>query len=343
MEHSGPVIGVDPHLDTFDLVAVDGLDRVLIAQHCANTPVGWTQAAEIADRFDISVVGIEGASGYGAALARKLTRSGLRVVDVPTRVTASRRRSQGGAKNDQIDARVVARAVLADRANRWADTPGLETLRVLTHRRESLVRAQTRDINALRALLIDLDPSQAATLRRLRSTRAFIKLTGLQTQPDPAGEVTAQLIRELGADCVRRLNQIRDLQRLMRAHMPQVGQQLIDGIVGCGVITAATLLGELAGTDGFATDAKYATWCGAAPLDASSGRQQYHRLNRGGNRQTNRAIHTIVLTQLAQGGQAADYITRRQQDGLSRRSAIRAAKRHVARRIWKTIHQHQLT
>ncbi|MCH7585229.1 MAG: IS110 family transposase [Acidobacteria bacterium] len=343
MEHAGPVIGVDPHLDTFDLVAVDALDRMLMTKHCENTPAGWAQAAAVAERFGITTVGIEGASGYGAALARTLVRTGLRVMDVPTRVTASGRRTQASGKNDQIDARIVARAVLANRANQWADTPELETLRVLTHRRESLVKAQTRDINALRALLVELDPPKAAQLRRLRSTRAFNQLIDLEPQPESAAEIVAQLIRDLAADCCRRLSQIRRLERQMRIHLPPIGHKLIDEIVGCGVITAAIVLGELAGTDGFTTEAKYAKWSGTAPLDASSGRQQHHRLNRGGNRQTNRAIHTIVLTQLAHGGQAADYIKRRQQQGLTRRSAIRAAKRYVARRIWRTIHQHQLT
>lgn len=343
MNTTQPVMGIDPHLDTFDLVAVDDVDRELVAKHCPNTAQGWAQAAAIADRFDISIVGIEGASGYGAALARDLTRRGLRVLNVPTRVTASGRRSQGGAKNDQIDARIVARAVLADKANPWADTPELETLRVLTHRRDSLVTAQTRDINALRALLVELDPPKAAQLRRLRSTRAFNQLIDLEPQPESAAEIVAQLIRDLAADCCRRLSQIRRLERQMRIHLPPIGHKLIDQIVGCGVITAAIVLGELAGTDGFATEAKYATWCGTAPLDASSGRQEHHRLNRTGNRQTNRAIHTIVLTQLAHGGQAAHYIKRRQQQGLTRRSAIRAAKRYVARRIWNILHQHQLT
>jgi len=343
MNHLGPVIGVDPHLDTFDLVAVDALDRILITKHCANTPAGWAQAAGVADRFGVSIIGIEAASGYGASLARALSRAGLTVLNVPTRVTASGRRSAGGAKNDRIDARIVARAVLSDKANRWADTPELEVLRMLTHRRESLVKAQTRDINAMRALLIDLDPPRAAALGRLRSTRAFDQLSCLEPQPDPTAEVTAQLIRDLSIDCARRSVQIRGLTRQMRTHMPNLGQKLIDQIVGCGVITAAILLGELAGTDGFATEAKYAMWSGTAPLDASSGRQQHHRLNRTGNRQTNRAIHTIVLTQLAHRGQAAEYVARRQQQGLTRRDAIRAAKRHIARRIPKTINQHQLT
>jgi transposase len=264
-------------------------------------------------------------------------------MDVPTRVTASGRTTEGAGKNDLIDARIVARAVLAGKANQWADTPELETMRVLSHRRESLVKDQTRDINQLRALLIDLDPPRAAQLPRLRSTKAFNELAEVDPQDDPNRKVIAQLIRDLAIDCGRRLGQIRTLERQLATHMPEVGHHLIDTIAGCGIVTAAIFLAEIAGTDGFATEAKFAKWCGAAPLDASSGRQEHHRLNRGGNRQVNRALHICITTQLTQGGEAATYIARRQQQGLTRRSAIRACKRHLARRIWKTIHQHQLT
>jgi transposase len=118
---------------------------------------------------------------------------------------------------------------------------------------------------------------------------------------------------------------------------------LIDEFIGCNTIVAAQLLSQFAGTDGFATDAKMAAWAGTAPLDASSGRQQRHRLSRGGNRQANRAIHTIVVTQHGTGGPAADYIARRISEGKTPKEAIRAAKRHITRRIWKTLHHHGLT
>ncbi|HSJ34488.1 MAG TPA: IS110 family transposase [Acidimicrobiia bacterium] len=114
-------------------------------------------------------------------------------------------------------------------------------------------------------------------------------------------------------------------------------------IQGCGLITACQILAEIAGTGGFTTPAKMAAWAGTAPLHASSGRQQRHRLNRGGNRQANRAIHTITITQLRRQSPAADYITRRTKEGKTQREAIRAAKRHITRRIRKTLRHHGLT
>jgi len=103
------------------------------------------------------------------------------------------------------------------------------------------------------------------------------------------------------------------------------------------LISAATLLAEMAGTDRFATDAKFANWAGAAPLQASSGRHQRHRLNRGGNRQINAVLHTIILTQRRHHGPAHTYLQRRRTEGKTEREAIRALKRHLARHIWKTL------
>lgn len=339
-----PVAGCDPHLDTFDLVAVDGLDRELTAQHHPNTPTGWADAVAVCNRFAITQIGIENASGYGIGLAQAMTAAGVTVIDIPTKVTAEGRRRTGGGKTDRGDARIVARAVLAGKGNQWLHTPHLETLRILTHRRNALVKDQTRDLNRLRALLVEHDPVLAARLPRLRSTRILTQLVELPTNSDPIRETTATIIRDLADDTRRRLGKIRQLKRDLTDHMPPIGWHLITTIDGCGVITAAILLGELAGTDGFTTDAKLAKWSGVAPLDASSGRtQDHHRLNRGGNRQANRAIHTIVTTQLRHGGEAADYINRRRQQGDTKRNAIRACKRHIARRIWKTLHQHHLT
>jgi transposase len=333
-----PVMGFDTHLGTFDLVAVDGLDRELTSATLANTPRGWAEAIAVAAKFGITVVGVEGASSYGAALARSLVRAGITVKDVPTRDTAWTRRSQGGSKNDRIDARAAARAVLAGKGNRWNDAPEMETIRVVSHRRDSLVTEQTRGVNELRALLVDYDPVAAARLGRLRSLRAFSALAAVATDPDPHREVIAQLIRDLADDCARRLTQIRHLTTRLETLMPEAGQRLITQIDGCGVVTAAIIIAELAGTDLFATEAKFAMWAGAAPLDASSGQNLHHRLNRGGNRQVNRALHTIVITQLQHRGEAADYLTRRRLEGKPRRATLRACKRHLARRVWKILH-----
>ncbi len=334
MEH---VMGCDPHLDRFDAAVVNQLGRRVAQLRRDNTTQGWADAVRLARRFGVATVGIEAASGYGRSLAQAMTNAGIGVVEIPTRVTAHGRKTDGGGKSDAGDARVVARAVLAGEGSTWADDPDAEALRVVVHRRRALVAAQTRDVNHLRALLAEIDPERAAALPRLRSTRAFTTLSRVRYGGDTHRQEAAALIRAAAADCRRRLDQIRRLTRRISELLPTRGWRLVNTIDGVGVIGAATICAETAGTDGFATAAKFAKWAGIAPLDASSGRQERHRLNRGGNRQVNAAIHAAVLTQHRQGGPAAHYISRRRREGKTQREAIRALKRHLARRIWKTL------
>ena len=336
-------MGVDPHLDSFSVAVIDPLGRQIETLTLSNDAGGWAEALEAARRFGVTMVGIEGASGYGAALARHLGTSGIGVIDVPARVTVAGRNREAAGKSDPTDARVVARAVLEGFGSTWSHQPHLEALRIVTHRRQTLVRDQTRDINRLRALLVDVDPPRAARLGRLRSQRAFSGLARVRYGGDPHRRAAAQIIRMLASDCRRRLTQIHQLAQQLDELLPPAAHQLIDRIDGLGTIGAATLLAELAGTDGFATHARFARWAGAAPLDASSGRQERHRLNRGGNRQINQVLHTVIITQQRHGGEAATYITRRRQEGRTHRDATRAAKRHPSRRIWKELNTLQLT
>ncbi|MDQ5833041.1 MAG: transposase, partial [Actinomycetota bacterium] len=106
---------------------------------------------------------------------------------------------------------------------------------------------------------------------------------------------------------------------------------------GCGALTAAKLVGEVAGIERFRTDAKLAMHAGVAPLDVSSGRQQRHRLNRAGNRQLNRALHTIAITQKRVYAPAKAYLARRQADGKTHKEALRALKRQLARRVFNIL------
>lgn len=333
-----PVMGCDPHLDLIAVSIIDPVGAEMVGFEVPNRADGWERVIDAAARHGVATVGIEGASGLGHRLSETVTKCGLRVVEVPTRVTARTRRVDGAGKTDPGDARTIARAAAADVGHPWTSDPQLETIRVICSRREHLVSAQTADINQLRALLADIDPARAATTGRLRTTRSLQPFTSI-VDDYPAGypHTVAQLIADIATECLRRLETIRNLTRQLEQLMPPAGRNLIEHIDGCGVIVAAQLLSQLAGTGGFTTDAKLAAWAGTAPLDASSGRHQRHRLNRGGNRQANRAIHTIVITQHRHHGEAHTYITRRITEGKTRKEAIRAAKRHITRRIWKTL------
>lgn len=337
------VLGCDPHLDTVAAAVVDGSGGEVASVTVPNTSSGWDDLIGVCRDHGIRRVGIEGASGYGRRLAQTLSGVGIVVEEVPTRVTAGTRRVDGAGKTDPGDARTIGRAVVRGAGHGWADAPQLETLRVLTGRREHLVRTQTADINQLRALLAEIDPELAASMGRIRSRRSLESLTKIGISGDRHRDTVVELVTQIATECLARLVTIRDLERRIETLMPPVGRALMDEFIGCGVIVAAQLLSQLAGTEPFASDAKLAAWAGTAPLDVSSGRQQRHRLNPTGNRQFNRAIHTIVVTQHRLGGEAADYIAHKTSQGKTKKEAIRALKRHITRRIWKTLQHHQLT
>lgn len=342
---STTVMGCDTHLETVTVAVIDPtMERMLGVVTVPNRSEGWEQVIELCRQTRVCRVGVEGASGFGRGLATRLVAEGVEVVEIPTRLTARIRTIDGGSKSDPGDATAIARATSRGEGSVWTYQPAAETLRVLTHHRQSLITDQTRAVNQLRALLIEIDPDLSARIPRLgRSKRPFQQLTATSLGTNPHHQTVGWLINQLATDCLRRIDQITELENRIKQAMPPVGWILIDQTIGCGLITAAQLLSELAGTDRFNNDAQMAAWAGTAPLDASSGKQQRHRLNRGGNRQANRAIHTIVVTQHRCNGPAADYINRRISEGKTRKEAIRAAKRHVTRHVYKIIRDHQLT
>ena len=141
---------------------------------------------------------------------------------------------------------------------------------------------------------------------------------------------------------LERLDWIKQLDKEIRHTLPPTGHQLMK-IEGIGMIGAATIIAHSGNITRFPTEGHYARYTGTAPLDASSGRQQRHRLNRWGNRTLNKATHIAIITQLQRKGKAHHYIQRRITEGKTKKEAIRAAKRHLTRHIYRTLKQHPLT
>ena len=141
----------------------------------------------------------------------------------------------------------------------------------------------------------------------------------------------------IARDELRRLRELTATIKALEAELADLVSELAPRLVaepGCGPLTAAKLVGEIAGADRFATDAKLARAAGIAPIPASSGRTDRHRLDRGGNRQINAAIHRIAVTRARCDPQTQDYLARKKAEGKTNRDAIRCLKRHLARRIW---------
>jgi transposase len=281
---------------------------------------------------------IEDCRHVGGALERFLLARGERVVRVPPKLMAGARRSaRERGKSDVIDAVQIARAALRE---------GLDTLpiarlagpeldvRLLVDHRERLVGQRTALINDLRWQCHDLCPEFEIPTRALITDRWQERVSRRLARAEQTARVRVardelRRIREL----TRSINALeRELAELVASLAPQLLAER-----GCGVLTAAKLIGEIAGIARFSTDAKLARTCGSAPIPASSGRTVRHRLDRGGNRQLNCALHRLAVSKGRLDPDTAAYLARKQAEGKSRREALRCLKRHLARRVWRLL------
>jgi transposase len=194
--------------------------------------------------------------------------------------------------------------------------------------------------NRLRWHLHDLDPGfelPAGALDRYVWLDRIGRWLSRRHEQTATVRIARELVRRIG-ELTRRAGELeRELERLLQDQ----AKPLID-VVGCGTLTAAKVVGEVAGIDRFPSDAKLAMHMGSAPLDASSGRQQRHRLNRGGNRQLNCALHRIAVTQARMHPPARAYLDRKQAEGKSRPEALRCLKRQLVRTVFHALKEAQL-
>ncbi len=207
-------------------------------------------------------------------------------------------------------------------------------LKLLLDHREDLVRARAEDQQRLRWHLHDLWPDfelPAGCLDRgVWLDRVARKLA--RAEQSARVRISRELVRAIRDRTRRAVELEREIATMVRAQAPQ----LLD-LPGCGPLSAAKLLAETAGAKRFASDAQLARLAGVAPVPASSGKRTRHRLDRGGNRQLNCALHRIAVTQGRVHPPARDYLARKQAEGKSRIEAIRCLKRHLARRVWRLL------
>ena len=334
------VVGVDPHKQTHTAVAVTSLVGELVDELTvkARQP-GHQQLLRWARSLDGErLFALEDCRHVSGALERFLIEHGERVVRVPVKLMAGARKgARSFGKSDPIDALAVARAALREPALPAARLagPALEIKLLLAHR-EDLVAESTRIHNRLRWHLHDLDPEIEIPARAL--SRA-VWLDRLQRRLRRHGsELRARLCRELARRAKALLREQRALERELHGLLKRHAAPLLE-LPGCGVLTAAKLVAEVAGIERFESDAQLAMLAGVAPLDASSGRQRRHRLNRRGNRQLNLALHRIALTQARLHPPARDYLARRRAQGKTWREALRCLKRHLVRTVFKLLKQ----
>jgi transposase len=334
------VIGTDTHKATHTCGAVFAETGQLAGERTAPArEPGFRELLAWGRDLDSERIwAIEDCRHVSGSLERFLVASGEQVVRVPPKLMGeSRRGERTRGKSDPIDALAVARAALREGPETLPaahlDEAALE-LKLLLDHREDLVRARSDDQQRLRWHLHDLWPDfelPAGCLDRARwLERVARKLA--RAEQSARVRISRELVRAI-RNRTRRASELeREIGALVRARAPQ----LLD-LPGCGTLSAAKLIAETAGAARFASDAKLARLAGVAPVPASSGARTRFRLDRGGNRQLNCALHRIAVTQGRVHPPARDYLARKQAEGKSRIEAIRCLKRHLARRVWRLL------
>jgi transposase len=332
------VIGVDPHKQTHTAAAVEQASGVLRGERTVSArQVGHEQLLEWARGLDGERLwALEDCRHVSVSLERFLLGSGEVVVRVPPRLMAgTRRSSRERGKSDAIDALAVARAALREPGLPAAHLEGPEReIRLLLDHREDLVVERTRIQQRLRWHLHELDPELELPAGCLDRSIWLQRIAGRLTRREQTVQV--RICRELVTRCRELSRRERELEREVRQRVETEAPALLQ-LPGCGALTAAKLIGEIAGTDRFGTEAQLAMHAGAAPLPVASGNRQRHRLNRSGNRQLNCALHRIAVTQGRVHPPARAYLARKQAEGKSRKEALRCLKRHLARTVYHAL------
>ena len=334
------VIGGDTHRDThaLEMLAPNGATITTLA--IDNDDDGFANAiawiAEHAPGPRI-VVGLEGTRSYGVGLARAVRAAGLAVVEVEHPRRGERRRG----KTDSIDARLAALQVLRMAADRLP-TPRAdgdrEGLRILLGARREMTVTKTKQINRLRALLLGGDDFD----RELsRGALTDARLQAIARRRGRAGDTAEQAVRRgetrrLAIAIRTAVGELADNKRQLAALVSAVVPALLNR-AGVGPVSAAQAIVSWSHRGRCRNDAAFAALAGSSPIPASSGRTVRHRLNRGGDRQLNRALHDITLTRWRADPRTRAYIARRRADGKSDKEIRRALKRYVARELFRIL------
>jgi transposase len=329
------VIGLDVHKQSVTAVAADEAGRPLDEKVI---PVGSDELLDWAAAQDRERLwAVEDCRQLTRWLERQLLSVGEDVVRVPPKLTVPERRAgRTRGKSDPIDALAIARAAIREPnlSRPLPDERVYREIKLLVDHRDDLVQQRSRSQQRLRWHLHQLDPTYQVPLRMLGRASHLERVGRWLARRDQ--ELQVRLARELVAT-IRSLNRtIAGLDHELEQQVRKTAPALLE-LPGCAALTAAKLIAEIGPIDRFHTDAQLARHSGVAPLEASSGKSQRHRLDRGGNRQLNAALYRIAITQARYYPPARDYLERKRAEGKSRREALRCLKRLLVRVIFNTL------
>jgi transposase len=331
------VIGVDTHRDAHALaiVAASSGAVVLVEPWLEASPPGYRLALALtrAHAPGARAFAVEGTGCYGAGLARFLSEEGERVLEVER----PRRAGRGRGKSDALDAVRAARGLLGENKLAQPRAGGRRAaLQALLCVREGALEARRAALCQLRALLVTAPASLREQLRTLTRTRLLRRCAAMRTGTDLEQRGTRLALRLLA----RRIQLLSAEERALKREIAALVEQLAPALLtepGIGPITAAQVLVAWSHRGRLRSEAAFARLAGAPPIPASSGMVVRHRLDRGGDRQLNRALHTIIVNRRKRHTPTIAYIDRRISEGKSLREAIRPLKRYLARSLYRQL------
>ena len=336
--------GVDTHLDVHVAAALDEKGTLLGVEYFETSRQGYKKLLGWLEDFGpVVLVGIEGTSSYGAGLTRHLLGEGVAVVEVD-RPNRQRRRRKG--KSDPEDAISAARAAFSGDACGAAKTQdgNVEAIRVIRVARVSARRARTQALNQMRSLISTAPGAIRDELRGLNVFNLVSRASAYRprTRRDVVS-LTKWTLRSLARRAIELEEEIAEYDAVLKDLVQETAPELV-GTLGIGTDSAAALL--VAAGDNpqrLRSEAAFAHLCGTSPIDASSGKQERHRLNRSGDRQANSALWHIALTRSVYDPRTIEYLDRRMKEGLTKKEAYRCLKRYIAREVYGLLPMDRLT
>jgi len=343
--HSHPfVVGVDTHAKTHTYAVIDAKSGQLLGcEQFPTSPPGIARAIGWAGRLTRgeadTLWSIEGVATYGAKLARAAVDSGYEVVEAP-RISARSRRGVG--KSDPLDARAIAAAVLPLDEDRLrhprADDGMRQALRVLVAARDQMAVEKTVNVNALTALLrtndLGIDARNPLTAAQIGQAALW------QKRNEPLAIAAAR------GEAVRLARRIVALQHALTENHARLTELIVASPAaplleetGVGAYTAAVVIAAWSHPGRVRNEAAFASLAGVNPIPASSGNTSRHRLNRGGDRRLNKALHYIAITRMSRDPGTKAYLEKRIAEGRSRREIRRCIKRYLARHLYRTLNK----
>ena len=329
--------GVDTHKELHVAAVIDAGETVLGTRSFPTTRAGYrAMLAWIGEFGDLARIGVEGTGSYGAGLTRHLAKAGVMILEVDRPDRSDRRRK---GKDDDLDAINAARAALHGRRTSIPKSKdgAVEALRVLRVTRAHAVRERRSALQLLRMSIVSAPEVLRDQVRHL--TRMQLIRTLAAWRPDVSNAtdpVTAYRVsmKSLARRYLELTDEITDLDELINPIVEALAPKLLER-VGIGIEVAGQFLVTAGDNPNrMKSEAAFAMLCGVSPLPASSGMTQRHRLNRGGDRQANRALHLAVISRIRLDPRTQAYVAKKTAEGHSKMEIIRCLKRYLAREVY---------